>query len=208
MRLEAVGGVVDNSPTAESTVIIRFYVYSELSSGDPVVFEAFSADDASGSLLTVNFDGDNFLFNAGGGSDSGPVPGADGWNMIELAWTGGGEMDYWVNTESSETRTGFVPAGAGAMESVLLGPSGSMSGAITFDDYVSHRSTKIGGRLIGDSNNDTEIDVFDMIGTQQEILEQGGQDAYLNEGQPDCNLSGGSIDVFDMICIQNIILSQ
>ena len=209
MELTGTGSVKDTSPAAETTAIMRFYVFAELLSGAPVIFEAFSDDNATSSLLTVSFDGSNFVFDAGAGA-SGNVPGKSkvGWNLVELAWTGGGTMEYWVNTDSNDTAaTGSVAAAGGTMESVVLGTADALDGILTFDDYESHRSTPVGGVLLGDSDGSAIIDVFDMIGTQKEILQQGQTDAFLADGQPDCNLSG-AIDVFDMICTQKIILTQ
>jgi len=122
MQLEAAGSVKDTSPEAEATVIARFYVYAQLTSGNPVIFEAFSDDGATASLLTVTFDGTNFAFDAGAGG-SGNVAGKSGWNQIELKWTGGTGMEYWVNADAStDDATGIVGAAAGTMESVILGP--------------------------------------------------------------------------------------
>ena len=206
MELSATGSVKDTSPTNETTVISRFYVFAQLNSGAPVIFEAFSDDNATSSLLTVTFDGSNFVFNAGAGA-SPNVPGVSGWNLVELAWTGGGTMEYWVNTDATTTAAlGSVTAAAGTMNSVVLGTADALDGVLTFDDYESHRSTPVGGVLLGDSDGNGIIDVFDMIGSQKEILEQGQVGAFLADGQPDCNLDG-AVDVFDMICTQTIILN-
>ena len=68
MELTGTGSVKDTSPAAEATAIMRFYVFAELISGTPVIFEAFSDDNATSSLLTVSFDGSNFVFDAGAGA--------------------------------------------------------------------------------------------------------------------------------------------
>lgn len=201
MELSATGSVKDTSPLAEPTVISRFYVYAQLNSGAPVIFEAFSDDAATSSLLTVTFDGSNFVFDAG--ADASSTPGKPGWNLVELSWTGGSNMQYWVNTDSLTTAaTGSVSAAAGTMESVILGTADALDGVLTFDDYESHRSTPVGGLLMGDSNGNGTINVFDLISIQNEILGNA-----LATGQPDCNLNGG-VNVFDLICSQNIILGN
>ena len=121
LQLNAAGSVLDPSPVAETTVLARFYVYAQLNSGSPVIFEAFSDNLATTSLLTVTFDGTNFVFDAGAGA-SADVPGRSGWNMVELAWTGGSKMDYWVNSNALEdAATGSIGAAAGTMEAVVLG---------------------------------------------------------------------------------------
>lgn len=203
MKLDATGGVTDNSPSVEPTAIIRFYVFAQLNSGAPVIFEAFSADDAAGtSLITVTFDGTNFVFGAGAAL-SGAVPGTAGWNLVELDWTGGGTMEYWVNTDSNtEAALGNVTAIAGTMESVMLGTSDTLDGSLTFDDYEAHRDAPVGPlEMIGDANNDDAINILDIGVITSEILLTG-----LGEGKPDCNLDG-SVNILDIGCATNIILS-
>ena len=201
MQLSTAGSVKDTSPDAEPSAIMRFYVFAQLSTDTPVIFEAFSDDNATASLLTVSFDGSNFFFDAGAGS-SGSVPGKSGWNLVELSWTGGGAMDYWVNVDSLDqatTETGSVSAAAGTMESVILGTSDAYTGTLTFDDYEAHRSTPVGALLMGDSTDNGSINIFDIISMRNEILENG-----LAIGMPDCN-SNGAVNVFDIICARNII---
>ncbi len=203
MKLSAPGSVKDTSPVNESAAIIRFYVFSQLSAGTPVIFEAFSDDNATASLLTISFDGSNFVFDAGDGA-SGNVPGKAGWNLVEISWTSGADMEFWVNADSlsEPTPTGSISAAGGTMESVILGTSDAYTGSLTFDDYVSHRSTPVGALLMGDSNGNGSINVFDLISIQNEILGNA-----LAVGQPDCNLNG-SVNVFDLICVQNVILGN
>ena len=204
MELTTAGSVKDISPAAETAANIRFYVNAELSEGTPVIFEAFmepaDVDAEDVSLLTVSFDGSHFLFKSGESNVSAPVPGQSGWNLVELAWTGGGTMEYWVNTDATQTEAlGSVTAIAGTMDSVVLGTSDVYTGTLTFDDYEAHRSTPVGGLLMGDSTNNGSINIFDIISMRNEILENG-----LAIGMPDCN-SNGSVNVFDIICARNII---
>lgn len=193
MTLTAAGSVKDVSPAAEPQVFIRFYVLADLNSGSPTIFQAFSDDAATAELITINFDGSNFVFDAGvTASDN--VAGKPGWNMIELAWVGGSTMDYWVNTESSEAATGQVNAKAGTMESVILGSVAGPDGKLIFDDYESHRETAIGGLLIGDTNKDGDVNVFDISAT---LLEVDFFNPAIQEGTPDCNMDG-EVNVFDI----------
>ncbi len=186
MELIAPGHVMDISPAAETTVIARFYVYAQLISGAPVIFEAFSDDAANTSLLTITFDGANFVFDAGAGG-SGNVAGKAGWNLVEIAWTGGTGMDYWVNADaSSDTKTGSVGAAAGTMESVILGAD-ALNGILNFDDYESHRSLPVGALLVGDSNNDGLVNGLDISGV---LKESNAFTPELQSGTPDCNLDG------------------
>lgn len=197
MKLDALGSVTDNSPSVEPTANIRFYVFAQLNSGSPVIFEAFSADDAGGdSLITVMFDGTNFVFDAGD-TPSAAVPGTAGWNLVEVAWTGGATMDYWVNADSTlSPATGSVNAAAGTMESVVLGAADALDGVVTFDDYVSHRTTPVGGLLMGDANGSDTLTIADVIALFNEL------NGTLATGQPDCNSSGG-ISIADVICLFN-----
>jgi len=188
MQLTASGSVMDPSPVAESTVIARFYVYAQLNSGTPVIFEAFSDIAATMSLLTVTFDGTNFVFDAGSGTSVG-VPGkTSGWNFVEIAWTGGTGMDYWVNSNAlDDAANGSIGAAAGTMEAVKLGPKGAFDGTITFDDYESHRTLPVGALLIGDSNNDGQVNGLDISGV---LKESNAFTPELQSGTPDCNLDG------------------
>ena len=188
MELAAAGSVKDTSPAAEAKAIMRFYVFAELNSGTPVIFEAFSDDGATSSLLTVSFDGSDFVFDAGAGA-SAAVPGnPSGWNLVELDWTGGTAMDYWVNADSlTEAVTGSVTAAAGTMESVILGTRDTYTGTLTFDAYESHRSTPVGALLIGDADGNGEVKNADAIDI---LIEARPFGAVLTSGQPDCNLDG------------------
>lgn len=202
MALVEAGGVIDNSPSAETTANIRFYVFADLNSGAPVIFEAFPADDAGGTpLVTVTFDGTNFDFSAGGAS-SGNVPGAAGWNLIEMAWTGGSTMDYWVNADSTlDAATGNVAAAAGTMESVVLGATGTFDGSLTYDSYEARRSTPVGALLAGDGNNDDAINSGDINVVVNEFLSNN-----LGVGVPDCNLDG-AVNSGDINCVVAIFLN-
>jgi hypothetical protein len=197
MELSAAGSVKDTSPVTESTLIARFYVKADLNSGVPVIFEAFSDNAATSSLITVTFDGSNFVFNAGDGA-SGAIQGESGWNLVELSWISGVGMSFWVNTDSSEPETGSIAATAGTVESVVLGETSALDGTLTLDDYVSHRSTPVGGLLMGDANGSGGLTIADVVALFNEL------NGTLAEGQPDCNMSGG-ITIADVVCLFNAL---
>lgn len=200
MTLTAAGTVKDDSPVAEAQAFVRFYVLGDISS-DVVIFEAYSNDSAAGGteLITVTYDGTNFVFNAGAG-DSSDVPGrarvfgAAVWNMIQLSWVGGGTMEFTVNAGTSEEQTGSISAAAGTMESVILGSSADPGGTLVFDDYEAHRETPVDGLLIGDANNDGVVNAFDISST---VLETDFFNPNIQEGTPDCNMDG-IVNAFDI----------
>ena len=140
--------------------------------------------------------GSNFVFNAGDGA-SGAIPGAAGWNLVELSWVGGTGMNFWVNTESSEAATGTISAAAGTVESVVLGAA-ALDGTLVFDAYVSQRDTLIGGLLMGDANGNGSLTIADAVTLFNEL------NGTLAEGQPDCNMSGG-ITIADAVCLFNAL---
>lgn len=202
MKLAAPGSVKDTSPEAEPAAIIRFYVYAQLSAGTPVIFEAFSDDDATASLLTVSFDGTNFVFDAGADASSN-VPGKSGWNLVELSWTGGDSMDYWVNADATvEAATGSVFAAAGTMESVILGTSETYTGTLTFDDYVSHRSNPVGPSDVCNADSIGDINLLDALEVVDEFF-AAPDSPDLAIGSPDCDLSG-TVNLLDALEIVDI----
>ena len=204
MELTTAGSVKDTSPSLETTAFIRFYVFAELDSGSPVIFEAFSDDDAivSPSLLTVSFDGDNFVFNSGD-QTSPPVQGQAGWNLVELAWTGGGTMEYWVNTDATQTPAlGSISVIAGTMESVILGTSDVYTGTLTFDDYEAHRSTPVGPVDVCNADSIGEINLLDALEVVDEYF-AAPDSPDLAVGSPDCDLSG-TVNLLDALEVVDI----
>lgn len=203
LKLTNTGHVQDNSP-AHTAMIARFYVLPQLTgSGDADLFIAYSSETPSGVLFDVAYDGSNLDFSAtGGGSAS--VAAAAGWNLIEISYTSGGNIQYWVNADATvDPATGSFAAGSGTVQAVRLGlPNGLggfSGGSVSYDAYESHASTPVGGLLIGDSNADATVNVLDYSSVQQDIL------GNLQPGQPDCNLDG-LVNIFDYSCVQNVIL--
>lgn len=189
MELAGEGSVKDISPVNESTFIARFYVKGPVDSGTPVIFEAFSDDAATASLISVTFDGSSFVFNGGSGN-SAPIAGnPTGWNLVELSWTSSTGMSVWVNADSNSdpATDDSIGASGGTVESVVLGAQGSFTGTLSFDDYVSHRETPIGGVVLGDADNNAAVSLADATAI---LIEARPFGAVLAEGVPDCNLDG------------------
>lgn len=198
MQLTAAGSVKDTSPVAEPTIIARFYVKADLNSGTPVIFEAFSDDAATTSLISVTFDGTDFVFSAGDGA-SDPVPGETGWNLVELSWVGGTGMSFWVNADSSGPETGSISASAGTVESVVLGSPSVLDGKLVFDDYESHRTTGIGPSDVCNADAIGSVDLLDALEVIDEYFSTP-QAPDLAVGSPDCDLSG-AVDLLDALKI-------
>jgi len=202
MELTAAGSVKDTSPSAEPAAFVRFYVKGQLSAGAPVIFEAFTAGDAS--LLTVTFDGSNFVFYAGDDT-SAAVPGNAGWNLVELSWTGGGVMEYWVNTDATQVASlGSVTAIAGTMDSVILGNrvDDVYTGTLTFDDYESRRSTPVGPSDVCNADSLGEINLLDALEIVDEFF-AAPDSPDLAIGSPDCDLSG-TVNLLDALEVVDI----
>jgi len=200
---------VQSNFASDTRYRVRFYVLDGLTgSGSVDIFEAYGNEAPSGPLFKVSFDGSQFTFNAtAAGGTSTTVAGKNGWNVVELDWTSGGQMRFWLNADATPdiNPTGTVNAGTGTVEAIRLGAPnglGTQTGKLVFDAFESHRTTPIGLLLVGDANGNSSVNIFDMIGIQNEILNPA---TSLAVGQPDCN-ENGSVNVFDMICVQNIIL--
>jgi len=201
MIITAPGGVKDLSPSMEDAVNTRFYVKADDVTATTTIYGAFSDEDATSSLVNVTFDGSNFVFDAGAGA-SGNIPGLAGWNLVEMAWTSGVSMDFWVNTDANvDDPTGNVSASGGTMESVILGAPDSLSSSLTYDAYEARRTTNPGPLLICDADGSGAIGFDDIIAEINESF--GDPVSVLAEGQPDCDLDG-DVDFDDLIDVINI----
>lgn len=206
MRATDTGYVQTNTPS-HSEASNRFYVWPNLTgAGNTPLLIGFSAENGTGELFRIGFDGNNFTFaTTGGGNMSVAAPA--GWSLIEYYWDSNEDMfSFWVNADATtDVPTGVIDGGAGpaTLESVRLGlPNGLggfTGGGANFDSFEMHNTTAIGPLLIGDANADASVNVFDYFAVQSEI---GG--IALGAGQPDCNLDG-SVNVFDYFCIQIVI---
>jgi hypothetical protein len=200
---------VQSNHASDARYRARFYVLDGLGTADAIdIFEAYGEDGATTALFKVSFNGSQFTFDAtdaGGGSAA--TASVNGWNLVEFDWdSDSNTFSYWVNANAStDAATGSVKAGTGTEEAVRLGaPNGyaPQTGKLNFDAFESHRTTPVGRLLAGDANGNLTVNIFDMIGVQNEILDPVTKLAI---GQPDCN-GNGSVNIFDMICVQNIIL--
>lgn len=204
------GQVADNSPTAETTFIARFYVFPKnLSAGTYELLVALSDEGNTDSdVFVVTYDGTNITIDAtaaGGNSASAPAD-ATHWNVVEVSWTSDGAVDsggLWVNSDArtDPADATFTP-GSGVIEQVRMGAvDGINMDTAFFDDYESHRSLPVGPLLAGDGNSDGNINSGDVDKVVAEFLFSN-----LANGVPDCNLDG-SVNSGDIDCVVAIFLN-
>ena len=210
LEVTGMGYVQDDSPGSETSFIGSFYFFPEFTgTGSVDLFVAYSDTGANNELFAVSYDGTNLTIDAsanGGGSASVPAV-SNQWNVVEFQWVDNATGSLWVNTDATiASADGTFNSGSneGTVETVRLGAPngfGGLTGQVIVDQYTSQRTQPVGMLLMGDSNSDNTLNIFDMLGVQSEILGSG-----LQSGQPDCNLDG-NVNIFDMLCIQNIILN-
>jgi len=199
---------VQSNFASDTRYIGRFYIFDGLGGdGDVEIFSAFSADDATGDLFTISFDGSQFTFDASAatGGTSAPVASINSkWNLVEFDWDSvGGTMKYWVNADASvDPETGSIDSGTGTVEAVRMGAPngfGAQTGMMIFDTFESHRTTPVGAVLVGDANNDGNVNSGDIIGVINEFFSAEN----LAVGAPDCN-GDGNVNSGDIICVINV----
>lgn len=200
-QLAGTGWVQDNSPS-HTTLIARFFVLPALSgSAAADIFVAYSSESPTGVLFDVAYNAqtDEFEFTTSAGSTG--ISAANGWNLIEVAYSSGGNFDIWVNADATtQGASGMIGAGSGTVEAVRLGlPNGlnGLTGEVFFDDYESHATTPVGTVLWGDANNDGNVNSGDTVSIINENLGD-----VLAVGVPDCNRDG-NVNSGDTVCIIN-----
>ena len=193
LEVTASGTVLDDTPDGETTFIARFYFFgADLGAGTHEIFSATSADAGGGTeQFVVTYDGTDIAVDAsgGGGGSVASAAEANKWNLVEVMWTSGGNGSLWVNADATvDAASGNFASGSGSIGSAQLGAVGGV-GADTafFDDYVSHRSLPVGPVLLGDTNNDGQVNVVDATAVLKEADIFSPQ---IQDGTPDCNLDG------------------
>jgi len=215
MQVAGLGQVHDATPLDEAEMHGRFMFLPKTLTGTPaevVIFETFSNNDGSSSVFTISYDGVDFIMRSGAAVATTPAV-TDFWNMVAFSFDNAGNSNLWVSSDrtfdiDSELLTPHATIstnGAGVINSVILGtPNGldTFTGTAQFDDYISTREAQPGmPALIGDGNNDGNIDSLDFLNVIDEIFKT---DQGL--GQPDCNLDG-AVDSLDFLCIIDVIFA-
>jgi len=203
MQATNTGHVQDNSPSAHTTFIARFYVRPGFTgTGQADLFVAYSAENGTGQLIKVSYDGANLDFHSSTGTQLGTaVATINNWHAVEVKYVSAGTTSFWVNADATTAPpTGTFASATGAVESVRLGLPNGLGGfsasTSRFDAYESRSTTPVGLLLAGDANGNGAITIADVISAGNEL---GGTLAI---GQPDCNAAQG-VTIADVICIGN-----
>jgi hypothetical protein len=183
------------------------YVFPNFTgAGNTPFLIGFSAENGTGELFRIGFNGTQFTFaTTGGGSTTFAAPA--GWSQIEYFWDSNADMfSFWVNTDATaDPPSGTIDGGAGpaTLESVRLGlPSGLggfSGGGINFDSFEMHNMTAIGPLNQCDADYNGVVEVEDAVAVVDEIFQ-----VALAPGMPDCD-SNGVIEVEDAVGIVNVI---
>jgi hypothetical protein len=205
-------GYVQSNLASDARYFGRFYVYVDTSGTDTIdLLVAYSDNEATAELFSVRTDGASVFFDAtgGAGGSSGSASLENGWNLVEFEFNSGNSFNFWVNEDWDIPGAAYLTgpsgtfnSGAGTVEAVQLGAPngvGNHAGAnnfIYFDAFESHRTTNVGGLLVGDANGNGSLTIADVITVGNEL------NGTLGIGQPDCN-ENGSITIADVICVGN-----
>ena len=200
--------VTDNTPTAETTFRARFYVYTGMTSGSPVVYEALNAGSVRQIGVTYNRDAGNLSFATTGPTPQTVTVAPNAWYSVELDWSRTrGNMIVAVRGAAATADSSVTVAGVGGTDQIDTARLGWVSGAgvaaargLVTDAYESRRATAIGRLCRGDANLDNTRNSGDQIAQRNEFL-----NGTLAAGQPDAN-EDGTVNSGDQITVRNLFL--
>ncbi len=197
VKNNGVGGAT-SGPAGEASMIARFYFLPGAATGD--IFTTYSDDLATTAIYTVSYAGGNVTVTPnGGGAPAVVAVGGTNWHSVEVKWANnGGAIDVWVDTDATTAAADASTTSAATADTIQAGILGGTAGMI-FDAYESRRTTSVGRLVKGDSNGDSNVNVFDAIG----VVNESSGGGFVNPGQPDCN-EDGNVNVFDAICVVGI----
>lgn len=206
--------VTDNTPAAETTFRARFYVYTGLTAGSALVFQALNADASPAQQIGVTYNATAGAFEFATNTGSGTVGSIlqSRWYSVDMAWSrAAANMVVTVRGAGATTDGTATITGVAATAQIDTARLGWISGGgtpaartLTVDGYESRRATAIGRLCRGDANNDNNRNSGDQIVIRNEFL--GGAAGPLAAGQPDAN-EDGNINSGDQIIVRNIFLA-
>ena len=205
--------VTDNSPSAESTYIARFYTFLDNAGSDPIII--YAADDgtedqvqvwynfpAAGDLTLRVFDAtpasNDLTFNAVGA----------GWHSVEFVWEAAATADILFSVDGATDLSTSIDTSGITLAAAHLGNVNSATNgtSIDFDDFDSRRISRP-GRLCRGLTDDSRsaLALADVTNIFDEFASNGVTPAA---GQPDFDENGAvdltdALDVFDRFATGN-----
>lgn len=201
--------VSDNKPLDENAYIARFYAYlGDAGSADTMIF---AAQDDGVNAIQIHYNDPSagditmYVFDSATGQASATFTASEidtNWVSIEFDWAAGTDDTMFSVNGLTDKAISLDTTGVAITDALLGNINGADAGTDTvfyFDDFDSRRLNRPGRLLVGDSNDDQTVNVFDISANIDEI-----QSDIYSSGQPDCN-EDGSINVFDISCQIDII---
>lgn len=204
--------LIDFTPTDETALWVRFYIFMELFTPPALLYEA--TDDGINKVeIWYNNPAPQDLTLRVFDTAENPVdltfPGVtqDRWHSVEFAWVAGesAPIRFALNSDNfdldlvQEVETSGLVINAqrfGLINGLSAG------GTIDVDAFESRRVTRPGRLLVGDVNGDGIYNAQDLVSLTNELNE------LINAlGQPDCD-ENGQVDSDDFDCVLGIIASQ
>jgi hypothetical protein len=194
----------------------RFFVYTGLSGGSPVVFRALDADANGNSVIDVAYNTatQNFSFTVNGSTAStaaGTAP-IGKWNEVLMVYKTGQAFSGETRSTGATAITDFtgsvagLTAGAATIQRVQLGlvANGSGTGNIFIDEYEASRAATPGKAALsamcrGDTNGMDGITAADRA-----VVTAAIRGTFTADRSPDCN-EDGSITAADRACVTALI---
>ena len=204
--------VTDTTPAAEVTFRARFYVYTGLTAGSALVYQALNAASPAVQQIGVTYDATagNFTFATNSGSGTIGSIAQNRWYSVELNWSRAAtNMVATVRGNSATTDSTATITGVTAAAQIDTANLGWVSGAgtaaaarpVTVDGYESRRATAIGRLCRGDANNDGTRNSGDQLVVRNEFF-----GTALSPGQPDAT-EDGNVNSGDQLVVRNIFFA-
>ncbi len=199
--------VTDNSPTAESTYIARFYAFLDNAGSDAIII--YAADDGTDDQVQVwyNFPaaGDLTLrvFDATSASNDLTFNGIGaGWHSIEFVWEAAAAADILFSVNGAADLSDTIDTSGITLAAAHLGNVNSADNgtSMDFDDFDSRRISRPGRLLVGDADDNGAINILDVQAVGNEVV-----NGVFAAGQPDCT-EDGAVNILDVQCVGGIVV--